>query len=171
MENKYLGFGKFNRLAIVPALAIVAILSGCTNTLDLNDAQGKIKDELSKQLATDVKSVTCSGKVEVKAGQTFNCQAESDIGTIPVEAKLEDDKGRFSWKAKNVLDLSLIEQQIQQGIKQQLQVDVKADCGGKLKVAKAGDKFECQVQDDGDAKRSVEVTVNDDQGNVNWKLI
>ncbi|PSB05129.1 DUF4333 domain-containing protein [Merismopedia glauca] len=158
-------------LILLPFLGLIMLLSGCEQTLNLNDAQGKIKDELAKQTGLEVKSVNCSGQVKVKAGETFECKADTNAGNIPITAKLQDDKGLFAWNTQNFVNLKVVEDSIQKGLKEQVKVDVTANCGDpKYKVAKAGDTFKCQVEDKQKNKKDVEVAVKDNEGNISWKL-
>jgi hypothetical protein len=141
-------------------------------TLDTDDIQTQIKDELTKQTQLTVSSVTCPEQIKAEADNTFDCNADTEAGNIPIAAKVKNDKGEFSWNARDLIDLKIVENSIQTGIKQQVQVNVTADCGApKYKVAKTGDNFKCQIEDKQKNTKDVEVTVKDSEGNVTWKLL
>jgi hypothetical protein len=166
-------------LVLLPVLGLTLLAGGCSfnfslgdKTLEANDAQTKIKDELIKQTGLTVNSVTCPSEIKAKVGETFECKADTNAGNIPILAKTTDDKGGFKWNAQDFLNLKLAEDSIQTGIKQQLKTDVIANCGEpKYKVAKAGDKFNCEIEDQQKNKREVQVTVKDSEGTISWKLI
>jgi hypothetical protein len=141
-------------------------------TLNSGDVQRKIKDELAKQTALNVNFVTCPKQIKAEVGNTFECNAETDAGNIPIAANVKNDKGGFAWNARDLIDLKIVEDSIQTGIKQQVQVNVTANCGApKYKVAKTGDTFKCQIEDKQKNTKDIEVTVKDSEGNVNWKLL
>jgi hypothetical protein len=79
------------------------------------------------------------------------------------------DSDGLQWSTKGLLVLPKLEKTIQQGIQEQFGVAVKTQCGGKVRVAKPGDTFTCKLTD-GKGERSVTVRVDDEQGNVTWKL-
>jgi hypothetical protein len=55
---------------------------------------------------------------------------------------------------------------IQQNVQNQGGGAVTVDCGGKAKIAKVGDTFECKVTDAKGTNRVARITVRDDTGNV-----
>jgi Domain of unknown function (DUF4333) len=79
-------------------------------------------------------------------------------------------KNELQWNTKGLLVLPKLERTIQQGIKQQFQIDVKTSCGGKVRIAKPGDTFECKVTDQRGQTKAVQVRVDNEQGGVTWKL-
>jgi Domain of unknown function (DUF4333) len=85
-------------------------------------------------------------------------------------AKGATAKNELQWNTKGLLVLPKLEQTIRQGIKQQFQIDVKTSCGGKVRIAKPGDTFECKVTDQRGQTKAVRVRVDDENGGVTWKL-
>jgi hypothetical protein len=81
-----------------------------------------------------------------------------------------NDQGNFDSNTKGLLILSKIEDLIKRTVKERANVDVTADCGGKLRPAIPGDSFTCQVKDTQGETRNAQVTVKDEQGNINVKL-
>ncbi|MEX0269356.1 DUF4333 domain-containing protein [Leptolyngbyaceae cyanobacterium UHCC 1019] len=79
-------------------------------------------------------------------------------------------KSELQWSTKGLLVLPKLEQTIQKGIKAQFQIEVKTNCGGKLRVVKPGDTFACQVTDQKGTTKPITVRVDDEKGNVTWKL-
>jgi hypothetical protein len=83
---------------------------------------------------------------------------------------MENDKGNFDSSTKGLLILTKIEDLIKKTVKEKANIDVTADCGGKLRASKPGDSFTCQVKDTKGQSKEAKVTVKDDQGNINVKL-
>jgi hypothetical protein len=92
--------------------------------------------------------------------------APSPLPQPPSPAK----KSELQWSTKGLLVLPKLEQTIQKGIKAQFQIEVKTNCGGKLRVVKPGDTFKCQVTDQKGTTKPITVRVDDEKGNVTWKL-
>lgn len=136
----------------------------------------RLRGELIKQAGITVQTVTCPAQVNVEKQDPFTCQAIAEGKTFQVavnpKTTSKQDKNELRWNTKGLLVLPKLEQTIQQGIQQQFRLAVKVACGGKSKVrmAKPGDSFQCQVSDQRGQTRAVTVRVDDDQGNVTWKL-
>jgi hypothetical protein len=154
-------------------------LGGCSfkfslgeSTLDNSAVESSIKQEVARQIGIQVQSVTCPKDVKLGANTTFQCQVEveqSDAFTVNVKQK--DDQGNVDWKIPSELILlTRVEQEIQQGIEKQLDMKVSANCGGKVKVVPQGESFECQVTDPQGATHTAKVTATSNQGDIKWKL-
>jgi hypothetical protein len=84
--------------------------------------------------------------------------------------ELRTPNPELQWSTKGLLVLPKLEQTIQKGIKTQFQIEVKTNCGGNVRVAKPGDTFQCQVTDQKGTTKPITVRVDDEKGNVTWKL-
>ena len=73
-------------------------------------------------------------------------------------------------KTDGLLDLAKVETAVREGLKTQAQVDVKVDCGGRWKAIKVGEVFECQSAATDGRSAVVEVTTDDAEGNIGWKI-
>ncbi|MGI0489277.1 DUF4333 domain-containing protein [Pantanalinema rosaneae CENA516] len=126
----------------------------------------KLRQEFAKTQDFTVQAINCPTNLTFKAGSNYECQVISDAGIFPVVLQMTDAKGDFRWNTKGLLLLSRLEQYIQQTVKQQGAGDVRVDCGGKARVAKPGEAFQCKVTNAQGQTRSAKVTVKDEQGGV-----
>jgi hypothetical protein len=150
----------------------LSLLTACTPKLDIDKLEGLVKQEFAEKTGIAVKTVTCPEDIKIEADQSFDCNIEAEEGKqLKAKVTQKDDKGNVNWDAnEGLLSLTAIEQSIQDGFQKQ-QAEVTADCGGKFKIAFQGDTFNCKVKDAQDQTGTVEVTVSDNQGNINWKLL
>lgn len=85
---------------------------------------------------------------------------------------MQNNEGRFNTNIKGqLLNLSKIEELLQKTIKERANDDVTADCGGKIRSVKTGDSFTCQIKNQKGQTRKVQITVKDDKGQINVKLL
>jgi len=67
------------------------------SALDLDKVRTSIATDLGTQVG-GTWTVTCPDKVDIGAGKTFTCQAESDSGqTTPITVTQTDTDGNISW--------------------------------------------------------------------------
>lgn len=78
--------------------------------------------------------------------------------------------GVAACSVTNLLDTAKAEQEIQKGIQEQAGIPVTVTCPDDV-TAKKGDVFQCIASDSSGGKITVQVTQDDDQGNVSWKVI
>jgi len=134
----------------------------------------RLRGELIKKAGIAVQTVSCPAQVNVKNQDPFTCEAIAEGKTFQVAVNpktgKQQDKSGLRWNTKGLLVLPKLEQTIQQGIQQQFRLDVKVACGGKIRVAKPGENFQCQIRDQRGQSKAVTVRVDDEQGNVTWKL-
>jgi predicted component of type VI protein secretion system len=83
------------------ALAATAIaLTACgTEQLDTAEAEKTIADRLGKQAGTKV-TIDCPDDVEIKKGDTFNCEAKARKDTAKVRVTQLDDEGNVRWEVE-----------------------------------------------------------------------
>ena len=158
-------------LALTAILGATTTLAGCERMLDITKVEAAIKSGLTEQLEMPFASVTCPESRAMKAGDVFECKAVAETGgDLTVQVTQNDDTGAINWKLTNgekVLSLTKLEEQIKDGLARQLNVDAAVACGGKMRVAKAGQTLECTATA-GAESRKVLVTMDDDKGNVSW---
>jgi hypothetical protein len=159
-----------------PALTVllgVTMLAGCERLLDIERAEAAIKGGLVEQLQMPFASVTCPETRAMKAGDVFMCTAVAQTGgDLRIQVTQTDGSGAINWKVMNgekVLSLAKLEEQIKLGLAKELDVDAAVACGGKMRVAKAGQTLECAATA-GNESRKVVVTFDDDKGNVTWAV-
>ncbi len=136
----------------------------------LQDLERKLQTDVSKTAAVPVRSVTCPADINLETAKTFTCQATAEGKTFPLTINLENKKKGLQWSTKDLLVLPKLEKNIQQGIQEQFGLAVKTDCGGKIRLAKPGETFACKVTDPKGQTQTVKVRVDDEKGNVTWKL-
>ena len=72
---------------------------------------------------------------------------------------------------EKTLDVSQIEEQITPEVESQTGAkDVQVDCPDDVEAEKGG-TFECDLSAQGGIEASVNVTQEDDEGNVSWELV
>jgi len=134
----------------------------------------RLRGELIKKAGIKVQTVSCPAEVNVATQDSFTCEATAEGKTFQIAVNPQNDtkqdKNELRWNTIGVLVLPKLEQTIQKGIQQQFRLDVKANCGGKVRLVKPGDTFQCQVTDGRGQSRAIKVRVDDDRGNVTWKL-
>lgn len=153
-----------------PATSASPAAAKMTNAEKIAKAEEALKALYTQQTGVSIESVKCPGKAEFKAGSTFECQATAQGVKFGIQVNMLNDQGRFDSKTKGVLILSRIEELLVKNIKEQAKIDVTADCGGKLRVAKTGETFTCEVKTATGETRKATVTVKDEQGNINVKI-
>ena len=109
--------------------------------------EASVTSGIESQMSLPVASVACPSETKTaKAGDTFECiVTPKDGGKATVKVTQSDDKGNVKWevvKLDGLLDLSLAEQSIVKGLKEQTGVEATVNCGGKLRAAKAGGTFD-----------------------------
>lgn len=131
--------------------------------------ESEIVSVLSPKIPSPITAANCPnvGKEDV-AGTTLNCTATIAEGTFPVVVTFTGADANIS--PKKLLNLSAIEQKVVESIKSQNQSDVKADCGGKVKVFEdIGDSFVCKVTQPDGKTGTVDVVVKTLEGGVSLK--
>lgn len=132
--------------------------------------EASLRSLLSEMIDAPVTTTVCPEKTEVKAGDRMECRVTAEAQTFPVVVEFTNNLGAFNWSAKDLLVLSKLEAFIQTTVKDRSEINVTATCGGKIRIAKTGEKFECQVSDQQGRSRPVKVTVKNAQGRVDVTL-
>ncbi|MGC8713338.1 MAG: DUF4333 domain-containing protein [Leptodesmis sp.] len=126
----------------------------------------KLADLVTKATGLTVQAVDCPADLVEKAGTTYNCTITSEVGIFTGVVEPTDQPGQFNWGTKGLLLLTKLNSFIQQSVQNQGGGPVTVDCGGKAKIAKVGETFECKVTDAKGGTRTTRVTVRDEVGNV-----
>jgi hypothetical protein len=153
-------------LLLVPVL--VAGLAGCSTKIDRAASEKAIREAVTEQLQSDVRSVDCPRGLVAKKGATFSCQVTGMDGTRGTAQVTERDaKGNLSIRAP-FLRVRDIERSIAKGMKRQVGRSVRVRCP-QIVVAKAGDRFTCTALA-GSKRTKVRVLQEDGQGRVRYAL-
>jgi hypothetical protein len=84
-----------------------------------------------------------------------------------------DDQRNIAWsvmKTEGLLDLQKVQVSVVDGLKAQAGVEATVDCGGRWKAIGPGETFECKATSAGGQTATVEVTTDDSEGNITWKV-
>ena len=87
------------RLSLAIASAAVALGACGTQQLDTAEAEKTIGNRLGEQAGTKV-TINCPDDVEIKKGDTFNCQAKARNDTAKVKVTQLDDEGNVRWRVE-----------------------------------------------------------------------
>lgn len=153
-----------------PSTSKSPVATNSTKNPNVQKAEAALKGLYTQQTGVPIDSVKCPEDANLKTGGTFECQAQAQGINFGIQVKMENDKGNFDSKTQGLLILTKIEDLIKKTVKEKANLDVTADCGGKLRAAKTGDTFSCQVKDPKGQTKEAKVTVKDEQGNINVKL-
>ena len=148
----------------------IAVASPNTKSKDVLLLEAKLKQELAQKAKITIQSLDCPEQDAVTVSKGFNCRATAEGKNFTVAIAPKKGKGELQWSTKGLLVLPKLEQTIRQGIQAQFNVDVKTNCGGKIRVAQPGETFQCNITDGRGQTRAVKVRVNDDKGNITWNL-
>lgn len=155
--------------------------SGAINAGSSNNAGGDISykveqaiaQNLPKEIGVPIQSVSCPDQVLLAAGTSFDCDAKIAQGRFPVKVTVKDAQGNLNFRTKQILLLSEAETKLQQSIKKSEKLDVKADCGGKVKLfKKVGEKFQCKLKTTDGKTGTATITPISEEGKVDakWKI-
>jgi hypothetical protein len=160
--------------------AIVVVFAGCqfemscgSKTLNMDKAREFIASNLEGHTGVKPTQVTCPESVKAKKDATFECTAAFEGGAeAKVTLKQTDDKKGIVEIAKitGILLANRLEAAIAEHFGTKFNVHLKAECGPRVRPAKAGDTFTCKATDAGGASGTVTVKVKDADGNVSFKL-
>jgi hypothetical protein len=160
------------RLALVVACTAAALVacSGGPDTLDSKDVEQTIVKQLRKDFAgAPVGSTQCPKEIKKKTGKQFECTATVGNEPVPITVtQTERDPGYRAVRQVAVLDVGKIQDFVQTQYDQTVGVQVTAACApGKLVlVAKPQTMIPCTVTDSVGTTDTVQVLVNDINGNV-----
>jgi hypothetical protein len=126
----------------------------------------RLAELVTKATALTVQSVTCPVDLEEKAGKTYECAVNSEVGSFIAVIQPTGQPGQFRWGTRGLLLLSKLNEFIQKSVQSQGGGKVTVDCGGKARPAKTGDTFECTVTDGKGKSKTARITVRDELGNV-----
>ncbi len=144
--------------------------SKATNAAQMAKAEETLKTFYTQQLGVPIDSVKCPSQVSFKPGSTFECQGTAQGVKFGISVNMKNEQGGFTTNSKGLLSLSKLEDLLKQTIKEKAGLDVTADCGGKIRVAKPGESFTCDIKNDKGQARKATITVKDEKGNISIKI-
>ncbi len=132
-----------------------------------------IAQNLPREIGVPIQSVSCPDGVILEAGKVFDCKAQIPQGNFPIRVTVKDAQGTLNFRTQGILLLSEAETQLQQSIKKREGMDIKADCGDKVKpFKKVGERFQCKLTRPDGKTGTATITVISEEGKVDakWKL-
>lgn len=174
VKQKLISLWKF--IGLIPILlltidsTISATLAAPTTPANLRRVEQALQNLYRRQLGVSIESVNCPSNANLRAGGTFECQARAQGVNFRIRVNMTDNRGKFNSHTRGLLVLSKIEALIQKSVKEKTGVNVTATCGGKLRTARPGQTFRCQVKSPQGQTRKAQVTVKDELGNSTVEL-
>jgi hypothetical protein len=162
-------------LGLTAGIVALASLGACSRNIDMADVDKSIREGIASQLGMSVASIACPEEPRAaKKGDVFTCTVSPEVGgQLTVTVTQNDDQGNITWsvtKTEGLLDLQKVQASVVDGLKSQAGVEATVDCGGRWKAIKPGEVFECTATSAGGQTATVEVTTDDSEGNITWKV-
>jgi hypothetical protein len=132
-----------------------------------------ITQYLPQEIGLPIQSVTCPAQTILIPGNVFDCDVKITEGTFPVKVTVKNAEGQVTLKTRQILLLPAAEAKLQQSIKQREGLEMKANCGGKVKIVKkVGETFQCKLTGSSGKTGSATMTVTSREGKVDakWKI-
>ncbi|MGB0561316.1 MAG: DUF4333 domain-containing protein [Spirulinaceae cyanobacterium] len=126
-----------------------------------------------EQTGNAVESAACPEDAALEATEPFECQVlTSDGHWVAIEVFTDPEAETFDWRTKGLF-LVGIEESIEARLLEDAQLAGTADCGSEespYREEEPGSTFDCTFEtEDGDTQ-TIEVAVQDADGNVVWRL-
>ncbi|NMF85061.1 DUF4333 domain-containing protein [Nodosilinea sp. P-1105] len=160
----------------IVGLAALAV-GACGDRLNTADIEATLKADIERQGRRLVlQQVHCPRDVTPQAGAAFQCVGELASGDrFTIHVTQPAPQGTLTWEVPNskvMLNLSRVEETIQQRLFQTFGQSVLVDCGtAKYRPNQPGDQFQCEIvgglTTEGATFETVLVTVGAD-GNLTW---
>lgn len=159
----------------VAAVLLGVAVAGCSRTLDMSALDKSIREGLASQLAMPIAAVECPQEARpLKQGDVFTCTARPQVGgLLTVTVTQKDADGNISWevtKTEGLLDLKKVEAAVVEGLKAQAGAEATVTCGERWRAATPGDTFSCEATTTDGQTATIDVTTEDAEGNVTWKV-
>ncbi|BAU11229.1 putative lipoprotein [Leptolyngbya sp. NIES-3755] len=138
-----------NQSPFILPLVLISLV-GCGKTLDTANIEATIKDGITKQGGSSIKSVICPDNIKPEAGKEFECVGVLDSGAgFPISVKQQDAQGNIFWEAtsvKGLLNMAQLQTEFEQGLTKEIG-QASIDCGKSTiyRSVKPGETFECQL--------------------------
>ena len=121
----------------------------------------EIRRWLKRTRSLQLDTVKCPSSVPVQRGYAFQCTATAAGTSVPVVVEFVDDSGQLKMTLKyGIVVAAEVERTIGAA---------KVDCGPRIRPAKGGRTFTCEV--DGGRAPAVEVTIANANGGVRWRAL
>lgn len=159
-------------LAALLALTVLTVACGGGDTVDPEDAAGKVSTVLATRYGSGVvDDVMCPDDVQPEAGERFVCTAVVEGQDVHVTVRFVDDDGGITSESvqprEAVIDAGTMEDFVEDQYFRRTGEGASAECTDKdLLVAEPGAKLDCRVETGADARSSAVVTVENARGKI-----
>ncbi len=146
------------------------ITDGIVELTIRSGTQDLVSQYIDSSLGTTGASVECPEKIEIKKGGQFECTSVVDGVTVRAHVEQQNDQGNVSYKLVGGVVFSeklgiIVEAEL--GAQK---VKATVDCGSPIRLSKPGTTFTCNAVDSNGQTATIDVRINDESGDVNWKL-
>jgi Domain of unknown function (DUF4333) len=137
------------KLVPVAVLLSAIALTSCGKTLDHVKIETQIKEAITKEGGSSLKSVICPMDIKPEAGRVFECIGVLDSKAgFAIAVKQQDDQGNVVWdvqSVKGLLNMAKLQDEFAQGLKKEIG-EARVDCSSSIyRAAKPGETFECKL--------------------------
>jgi len=163
-------------LLFVSVLGIGGVLAaGCSDEIDDSKLEDSIMEQAEEAFeGYEIGAVDCPEDVKLEEGDQFDCDLEIEDATLTIEVTQENDEGDVSIdQVEALISVEKVVEVITSGLAEQSGLEVSVDCGDDTLLAvDPGDDFECAAEAvDGSDSATVNVTVVDVDGNIEWQIV
>ena len=157
---------------IALALGVVAILAGCGESIDSEDLETKLREQLAPQGGAKPEDIAidCPDDQKPEKGSKFRCTLTAPDGTkAPIEVTLTNDEGGFEAvvvRQPRKMDTADLETKLRNQLAPQGGVkpkDISVACPEGQKMEK-GNEFSCELTAPDGSKARIDVTLTNDRG-------
>jgi hypothetical protein len=166
------------RARSVLALVIPAVLAaGCSVSvggLDPEKVEAAIVEGVREQTGIELTSVECPEDIESEAGATFICTGSDDAdNSATIDVTQDDDEGNVSWNLRAYApdDMAELEAQIAQGLTEQTGIEPSDVTCPEWTLIGAGNRYSCAATDPEGNQAEVAITIEDEEGNIDWEIV
>lgn len=160
----------------VGGVLVGLLLAGCGGPTELDPAT--VEDEVAVVLAPvagpGIEGVTCPDRIERAADETVTCTVDlaEGLGSFEATVRQVGDDGELEVApASVVVEVSEVEAELAQLLEDDLDRVAEVVCGrSEHRLVAVGATFPCRVED-GDDRRSVDVTVEDGAGTRSYEVL
>ncbi|NJN62489.1 MAG: hypothetical protein HC795_14055 [Coleofasciculaceae cyanobacterium RL_1_1] len=137
--------------------------------------QAVLMTSFPEQTGFDVELVACPEDVTLESGEPFVCEIQATDGFVTsVDVVTDPETETFDWTTKG-LDIRGLEKAIATGMLENMELAGKVDCGlgetkNPFREEAVGSAFECAFTAENGDDQTINVVVNDEEGNVTWNV-
>lgn len=137
--------------------------------------QAVLMTSFPEQTGFEVDVVACPEDVTLESEEPFVCEIQATDGFVTsVDVVTDPETETFDWTTKG-LDIRGLEKAIATGMLENMELAGKVDCGlgetkNPFREEAVGSAFECAFTAENGDDQTINVVVNDEEGNVTWNV-